>query len=100
MDSPKIPAGILGSVSCNSLGDITASSDNDAETLGTIMPYVSDLASLVGDSFGLDELQEAIFTSKDFSCAIIPGDEEIDGYIFEPKAKIGTILEGLKQANS
>ena len=99
MDAPRTPPGLIGSVSCNSLGDINTSTDDEAEALGTIMPYVTDLASLVGDSFGLDELIEATFTGKEVSCAIIPDDDEIHGFLFEPKAKISAILEEINPAN-
>ena len=85
--------GLIGVVKCDDSGEIESYTGEEAEMLGTIVPYFCDLANLVGESFGLDEVQEATLVGKNITCVIVPTTEDTGAYIFESKAKIKSLLD-------
>lgn len=88
--------GLLSLVECDSRGTILQAEGDNAETLGNVLLYFKQMADLIGEAFGLEELEEARLVGKSVTAVCLPRDEEVLlGALFENKARIDAVLPQL-----
>lgn len=87
--------GLIGVVTCDGTGEVESFTGEEAEMFGAVVPYFNQIATLVGETFGLDEFEQGMLIGKNVTCVTIAGSEESRGFIFEAKAKINQILPKL-----
>ncbi|MGB0370273.1 MAG: hypothetical protein ACPGN3_02920 [Opitutales bacterium] len=93
MDENLSLPGLTGMVTCDHSGNIDTHTGDEAEMFGTVVPYLPYQASLIGESFGLEGIEEVTLMGKNVSCVIVPKEEQVHGFIFDSKAKIKDILQ-------
>lgn len=97
--TPDFP-GLLSLVECDPQGEIVQAEGDNAETLGNILLYFKQMADLIGDSLGLEALEEGRLMGKSVTAVCLPRDDEsILGALFESKAKIEAVLPSLMEPN-
>lgn len=91
--------GLISLVECDEGGVIIQSEGDDAETLGNVTVYFHQMAALIGDSFGLEGMEEGRMFGKNMTAVCLPRDHSTLGALFESKAKIDNVLSTLMSGN-
>lgn len=84
--------GLLGAIICNESGSIVESTSDDLEVFGNILGYVEHLANMIGDSFGLDGVEQVHLKSSQTVGICVPRDGVTLGLLCKNTAKVGKIL--------
>ena len=87
--------GFIGAISCNASGSIIDATSDDLEVFGSILGYISQVADMIGEPFGMDSIEEVHFESANTKAACIPQDEESIGILCTSRANIENILSEL-----
>ncbi|MCC5790557.1 MAG: hypothetical protein JJT75_13060 [Opitutales bacterium] len=85
--------GLLGAVICSENGSITDSTSDDLEVFGNILGYVGQLANMIGESFGLDEVQQVHLKSSQTVGVCVPQEGSTLGVLCKHSANVDKILE-------
>lgn len=88
--------GVQGIVHTDDAEGTSTHTGTEAEALGDILTYFRQVCSLIGDSFGLEELEEAQLSSKAISALCIPLEGQTLGVILHPKAKTSEVASLLR----
>jgi hypothetical protein len=78
--------GVVGYVKVDNVGIKTIVSGQYAESLGDFLNYFCEIANLIGDSFGMDPMEEGQIRSDTITAVCFPRDE-ITGIILDAKIK-------------
>ncbi|MGF1530202.1 MAG: hypothetical protein ACFCU4_02460 [Puniceicoccaceae bacterium] len=93
--------GLNAVVRCDSGGEVTFSEGEDAEILGGVVSFIGDISNLIGNSFGLDQLEEAQIQGRNTTAVCINQGDGYLGLLFDGKARAKQIIpEVLKQMES
>lgn len=84
--------GLIAVVSTDNSGEIVHAEGDDAEILGGVIAYLGEIASLLGGSFGLDEMEEAQLLGKNTTAVCVNRGDGYAGLLFEGKTKAKTIV--------
>lgn len=84
--------GLIALVSTDDNGELVHTEGEDAEILGGVVAYLGEIASLLGNSFGLDEMEEAQLLGKNTSAVCVNRGDRYVGFLFEGKTKAKTIV--------
>ncbi|MEY4490124.1 MAG: hypothetical protein RIQ79_2632 [Verrucomicrobiota bacterium] len=82
---------VLGYVLCSEAGDVVEQEGSEVSVLATVMVYFQQVAGLIGDSFGLEEFQEAQIQSKSLTVLCIPHKAGSFGVILSSRTKINEV---------
>ncbi len=88
-------SGVLGLIECDEAGNILHADGDDPEALGQVLVFVHQLADLIGESFGLDGLEEAHIIGKSMTAVCVPRGGSDLGVMFDSKADISQTLPQL-----
>ncbi|MEO0795832.1 MAG: hypothetical protein AAFX93_11745 [Verrucomicrobiota bacterium] len=94
LGTPQFP-GLLGMIECDEAGNILHSEGDDAEALGQVLVFMHQISDLIGESFGLDGLEEGHFIGKHMTAVCVPRGGSDLGVLFESKANISEILPSI-----
>lgn len=98
LDQPDLE-GVVAVVTCDATGDILHAEGNDAEILGGIASFISEMAALIGGSFGLDTLEEGQLLGRNTTAVCLQRGETVVGILFEgrnrSKSAVPRILDHL-----
>lgn len=94
---PQQP-GVLGLIECDETGAVLHAEGDDAEALGQVLVFVHQVADLIGESFGLDGLEEGHIIGKSMTAVCVPRGGSDLGVLFDNKAKITELLPRLLNA--
>jgi len=89
---------VIGFVQCSEEGDIIAQEGNDVDVLSTVLVYFQQIANLIGDSFGLENYQEAQIQGQSLTVITSPYGEGVVGIIVNSKLKINEVARMLREA--
>lgn len=87
--------GFIGAIACNANGAIIDTTSDDLEVFGSILGYISQVADMIGEPFGMDSIEEVHFESANTKSICIPQDEESVGILCNSRANVESILSQL-----
>ena len=94
MDYP----GVTGYVECDKMGTVITAEGEEAETFGGVIGYFEQMANLIGESFGLEGIEEAQIISTEQCALCLPKANKVIGVLHNPKTKIQDLLTTLQKA--
>lgn len=87
----RIP-GVMGVVRCHENNDVIEQSNPEVAPFGNILMFFKQMASLLGESFGLEELAEAHIQGKEVSAVCLAKGEETFGFIVRPMSRAADVV--------
>ena len=84
MQSPNV----LGFVQCPDAGDVIVQEGNEVEVLANVLVYFQQVSTLIGDSFGLEDFQEAQIQGKSLTVICFPHKGGAGGVILNSRARV------------
>ncbi len=68
----------------------------EAEALGNVLACLLQLSTLVGDSFGLENLEEAHLSGKTLGIICLPGDASTLGLVVNSRARAAELVTRIR----
>ncbi len=94
MQSPNV----LGYVQCSDAGDVIVQEGNEVDVLANVLVYFQQVATLIGDSFGLEDFQEAQIQGKSLTVICVPHKGGAVGVILNSRARVNETVAVVRQA--
>ena len=88
---------VLGFVMCSEAGDIIEQEGSEAAVLASVLTYFQQAAGIIGDSFGLEDFQEAQIQSKSLTVLCVPHNGGGFGVILSSRIKINEVTSIVRQ---
>jgi hypothetical protein len=89
---------VIGYVQCSESGDIVAQEGNEVDVLANVLVYFQQVAGLIGESFGLEDFQEAQIQGKALTVVCLPHEGGSVGVILNSRARINETVTLIRQA--
>jgi hypothetical protein len=67
--------GFLGAIACSANGSIIDATSDELEVFGGILGYITQVADMIGEPFGLDSAEEIQLESANTKAVCIPQEE-------------------------
>ena len=87
--------GFIGAIACNASGSIIDATGDDLEVFGSILGYISQVADMIGEPFGMDSIEEIHLASANTTAICIPQDGDSLGVLCSNRANVEEILTEL-----
>ncbi len=87
--------GFIGAIACSTNGSIIEATSDDLEVFGSILGYISQIAEMIGEPFGMDSIEEIHLTSSNTVAICIPQEEGSLGVLCTNRANTEEILSEL-----
>jgi len=84
--------GFIGAIACSSNGTVIESTSDDLEVFGSVLSYISQVADMIGEPFGMDSIEEVHLESANTKAVCIPQEEECLGMLCHSRANVDEIL--------
>ncbi len=94
MQSPNV----IGYVQCSESGDVIAQEGNEVDVLSNVLVYFQQVAGLIGESFGLEDFQEAQVQGKSLTVVCLPHEGGAVGVILNSRTRINETVTIIRQA--
>jgi hypothetical protein len=88
---------VIGYVLCSDSGDIVEQEGNEVAVLATVLVYFQQVSGLIGESFGLEDFQEAQIQSKSLTVLCVPHQGGAFGVILSSRLKINEVIALVRQ---
>lgn len=88
---------VLGYVHCSESGDIIVQEGNEVDVLANVLIYFNQMATLIGESFGLEGFHEAQIQSKSLIVLCMPHQGGAIGVIVNARARVSDVAALMKQ---
>jgi hypothetical protein len=88
---------VIGYVLCSDSGDIIEQEGSEVAVLASVLVYFQQVAGLIGESFGLEDLQEAQIQSKSLTVLCVPHKGGAFGVILSSRTKINEVITVVRQ---
>jgi hypothetical protein len=89
---------VLGYVQCSDSGDVIVQEGNEVDVLANVLVYFQQVAGLIGESFGLEDFQEAQIQGKSLTVVCLPHQGGAVGVILNSRARINETVTLIRQA--
>jgi|GEM_PF-1242548 hypothetical protein len=89
---------VLGYVQCSESGDVIVQEGNEVDVLANVLVYFQQVAGLIGESFGLEDFQEAQIQGKALTVICLPYQGGAVGVILNSRARINETVGIVRQA--
>ncbi len=89
---------VQGFVHCAETGDVIAQEGSEVEILANVLVYFQQVAGLIGESFGLEDFQEAQIQGKGLTVVCLPHQGGAVGVVLNSRARINETVAVVKQA--
>jgi hypothetical protein len=89
---------VIGYVQCSESGDILVQEGNEVDVLANVLIYFQQVAGLIGESFGLEDFQEAQIQGKSLTVICIPHEGGSIGVILNSRTRINETVAMIRQA--
>lgn len=93
----QIPS-VIGYVHCSEAGDVVAQAGNEVDLLANVLVYFQQVAGLIGDSFGLEDFQEAQIQGKQLTVLTLPHQGGAVGVILNSRTRVNETALLVRQA--
>lgn len=87
--------GFIGAVECNSSGTILDATSDELEVFGSILGYISQVADMIGEPFGMDSIEEIHLSGANTTAVCIPQEDGSLGILCTNRTNIERILSEL-----
>ncbi|MGB0744134.1 MAG: hypothetical protein ACPGSB_06375 [Opitutales bacterium] len=87
--------GFIGAITCSSNGTVIDATNDDLEVFGGILGYITQVADMIGEPFGMDSIEEIHIESANTKAICIPQDEGSLGVLCSSRANTEAILDAL-----
>ncbi len=67
--------GFIGAIACSSNGTIIDATSDELEVFGSILGYITQVADMIGEPFGMDSIEEIQLESANTRAVCLPQDE-------------------------
>lgn len=94
MQSPNV----LGYVQCSESGDVIVQEGNEVDVLANVLVYFQQVAALIGESFGLEDFQEAQIQGKSLTVVCMPHQGGAVGVILNSRTRLNETVATVRQA--
>jgi hypothetical protein len=84
--------GFIGAIAANTNGQIAEATSDDLEVFGSILGYISQVADMIGEPFGMDSIDEVHLHSSKTVAVCIPQEEGNLGVLCNSRANVEDIL--------
>ncbi len=89
---------VLGYVHCSESGDVLAQEGNEVDILANVLVYFQQVAGLIGESFGLEDFQEAQVQGKSLTVICLPHQGGSVGVILNSRNRINETVAFVRQS--
>lgn len=89
---------VLGFVQCSESGDVVVQEGNEVDVLANVLIYFQQVAGLIGESFGLEDFQEAQIQGKALTVICLPHEGGAVGVILNSRTRINETVVLIRQA--
>jgi hypothetical protein len=88
--------GLLGAIACSSNGSIIDATSDELEVFGCILGYITQVADMIGEPFGLDSAEEIQLESANTKAVCVPQEDGAAiGLLCSSRANTEAILSEL-----
>lgn len=88
---------VVGFVQCSESGDVIAQEGNEVDLLANVLIYFQQVAGLIGESFGLEDFQEAQIQGKALTVVCIPHQGGSVGVILNARTRVNETVTQIRQ---
>lgn len=88
---------VLGYVHCSAAGDVLVQEGNEVDVLANVLIYFQQVATLIGDSFGLEDFCEAQVYGKSLIVICMPCQNGAIGAILNSRAQVTEVTNLMRQ---
>ena len=89
---------VLGYVQCSESGDVIVQEGNEVDVLANVLVYFQQVARLIGESFGLEDFQEAQIQGRALTVVCLPHQGGAVGVILNSRARINETVSLIRQS--
>jgi hypothetical protein len=89
---------VLGYVQCSESGDVIVQEGTEVEVLANVLVYFQQVAALIGESFGLEDFQEAQIQGKSLTVICLPHRGGAVGVILNSRTRINETVAMVRQS--
>ncbi|MDQ8195477.1 hypothetical protein QEH59_13665 [Coraliomargarita sp. SDUM461004] len=87
--------GLVGAIACTSTGSVIDATNDELDVFGSILSYISQVADMIGEPFGMDSIEEVHLISSNATAICIPQEGDCLGVLCSSRANIDEILNEL-----
>lgn len=84
--------GFIGAIACDAGGSVIEATSDDLEVFGSVLGYMSQIAEMIGEPFGMDSVEEIHLESSNTQAICIPQEDGCLGVLCNSRANIEGIL--------
>jgi predicted regulator of Ras-like GTPase activity (Roadblock/LC7/MglB family) len=88
---------VVGYVQCSDSGDVLVQEGNEVDALANVLAYFHQVAGLVGESFGLEGLEEAQIQGKAMTVVCLPHQGGAAGILLNSRTRLGESVSAVRQ---
>mgnify|MGYP003640215941 CR=1 FL=1 len=88
-------SGFIGAIACSTNGTILNATSDDLEVFGSILGYLTQVADMIGEPFGMDSIEEIHIDSANTKAICIPQEDGSLGVLCNSRANTDAILDEL-----
>lgn len=85
--------GFIGAIRCAANGSIIDATGDDLEVFGNILGYITQVADMIGEPFGMDSIEEIHIESSNTKAICNPQEDGSLGVLCNSRANTEAILE-------
>ncbi len=89
---------VLGYVHCSESGDVLVQQGSEVDSLANVLVYFQQVAGLIGESFGLEDFQEAQIQAKALTVICIPHQGGAAGVVLNSRSRVNETAAVVRQA--
>ncbi len=89
---------VIGYVQCSESGDVIVQEGNEVDVLANVLVYFQQVAGLIGESFGLEDFQEAQIQGKSLTVICLPHQGGAVGVILNSRTRLNEAVTAVRQA--
>lgn len=84
--------GFIGAIACSTNGTVVDATSDDLEVFGSIMGYITQMADMIGEPFGMDSIEEIHLSASNTTAICIPQEDGCLGVVCANRANTEAIL--------
>lgn len=85
--------GFIGAIRCASNGSILDATGDDLEVFGNILGYITQVADMIGEPFGMDSIEEIHIESSNTKAICIPQEDGSLGVLCNSRSNTEAVLD-------
>jgi len=88
--------GFIGAIACSANGSVIEATSDELEVFGSILGYITQVADMIGEPFGMDSIEEIQLESSNTRAICLPQEEGASvGLLCSSRANSDAIISEL-----